>query len=105
MNFNLIQLWLMLQLTIRDSRAESIVIMDRDTYYAIKSKLDVVMREAGISKQERERYTLGEGGRTLDKRIRSDERDDHGACVTCKRRHIHRDGCDTLKRRDERGRP
>lgn len=98
MQFNLIQLWLMLQLTIRDSEAENIVIMDRDTYYAIKSKLDVVLREAGISDEERKQYTLGDDN--TDPRIRPSERGDDGACVTCGRRHKHRDDCITLKRRE-----
>ena len=96
MQFNLIQLWLMLQLTIRDSEAENIVILDRDTYYAIKNKLDVVMRDAGISMEERKQYTLEP---TLDKRIRPTERNTNGACSTCRRRHIHKDTCDTLKGR------
>lgn len=60
MQFNLIQLWLMLQLTIRDSKAENVVIFDRDVYYAIKSKLDVVLRDAGVSMEERKQYTLGD---------------------------------------------
>lgn len=96
MNLNLIQLWLMLQLTIKNSEAENVVIFDRDTYNGIVSKLDVVMREAGISSEERKQYTLDP---TVDKRVRPGERGDDGACVTCSRRHIHRDTCDTLKGR------
>jgi len=100
MNFNLIQLWLMLQLTIRDSEAENIVIMDRDVYYAIKSKLDVVMRDVGISMEERKQYTLGD---EPDLRIRPSERLANGACTTCSRRHKHRNDCEALKRREVPG--
>lgn len=34
-----------------------------------------------------------------DKRVLADERDAIGRCVTCKRRHIHMDCCETLERR------
>jgi len=36
----------------------------------------------------------------MDKRIRSTERDEDGACRECGRRHIHRDDCTILKQRE-----
>ena len=36
----------------------------------------------------------------MDKRILSNERAVDGACASCGRRHIHRDDCATLKRRE-----
>lgn len=37
-----------------------------------------------------------------DKRILLAERANDGACAACGRRHIHRDDCPTLKRREEK---
>lgn len=96
MEFNLIQLWLMLQLTIRDSEAEGIVVIDRDNYYAVKSKLNVVMNEAGITMEQRKQYTLDE---EEDNKVRPSERDAVGECGTCGRRHKHKSNCATLARR------
>ena len=36
----------------------------------------------------------------MDKRILPNERANNGACAECSRRHIHRDDCPTLKRRE-----
>lgn len=37
----------------------------------------------------------------MDKRILPTERARDGACACCGRRHIHKDDCATLKRREE----
>lgn len=37
----------------------------------------------------------------MDKRIRSSERCRDGECAVCGRRHIHRDDCATLRRRED----
>lgn len=36
-----------------------------------------------------------------DKRVLSNERGPNGACRDCGRRHIHKDNCSVLKRRED----
>lgn len=53
-----------------------------------------------MSRQLRATQRKGSALAMTDKRIQRSERALDGACACCGRRHIHRDDCETLKRRE-----